>query len=465
MQITHHVPVRGLGWPRLAGAAVALLTAATAAAGPHDVYERHRTAVVAVTYYVETNFMREIREVEGRDIGVVVAPDLILVNGSVVTSSATGAQPHSFRAHFAGGATLVAEYSGRDEFANVAFLRLSDPLPAGVEPIEFAAKVSPKVGEDVMAIGLLPDNLDPMTRIHQGRVIARVERPKPFLVTDIVLDDVLGGPVFNRSGRAIGVLSELGGAGPSFATSFGGAEEGGYALIVDAETLRPLIADPPQRGETRRAWLGITLQALTDDMAQYWGLGDRGGIIVNSVVAGSPAAAAGLQVGDIVVSMNGQPIPVDQEDHVPIFVEQVGSAPVGSKQHFEVVRGSEHLQLDVELAAAPKSRLEAEQYHNDDFELTVRELVFTDYRAFDLDPDFKGVLVSKVEEGGWSGVGGLRTGDIIQRVEDHDVASPGDVKKVLEDASAKKTRKLVFFVQRQGRTQFITVQPNWNNGS
>lgn len=444
---------------------VTVIHSSGAVADAGSVYERHRNAVVAVTYYVETDYMRQVREVEGRDIGIVVADDLVLVNGAVLTSSSTGSQPHTFRVHVGAGTILQAEYVGRDEFANVAFLRLLEPLPAGVKPLAFDTRAHPDVGDEVVAIGLLPENLEPMTRVHVGRIVARVERPKPFLVSDIPLDDALGGPVFTRSGKPIGVLSEFGNAGPSFASGFGGAEQTSYALVLGASTLAPLIADPPEHGEARRAWLGITLQALTQDMASYWKLEEHGGIIVNSVVPDSPAASAGLKVGDILVRMNGNAIDVNQEDHVPIFVEQVGSSGVGSTQHFDVVRGEQRLAINVQLAAAPKSRLEAEQYHNEDFELTVRELVFSDYRAFDLEPSFKGVLVSKVEEGGWSGVGGLRPGDIIQRVDGRNVETPDDIKEILNDASSKKKRKVVFFVQRLGRTQFITVQPNWNSRS
>jgi S1-C subfamily serine protease len=178
----------------------------------------------------------------------------------------------------------------------------------------------------------------------------------------------------------------------------------------------------------------------------------------------SPADRAGFEVGDVVVSMNGSPIPVSQEEHVPIFVEQVGSSGAGSTLDFGVVRDGERLDLSVTLAAAPKSRADADTYESPEFEMTVRELVFSDYRAFDLDPEFTGVLVSKVDEGGWSGVGGLRPGDIIRKIDDQGVETPQDVEKLLAEAIDEQRRKLVFFVQRFGRTQFITVQPNWNGG-
>jgi serine protease Do len=236
-------------------------------------------------------------------------------------------------------------------------------------------------------------------------------------------------------------------------------------MIISAETLNGLIADPPRHGESRRAWLGITLQALTADMARYWGLPEDSGIIVNSVVPLSPAARAGLLEGDLVLTMNGVPIGVSQEEHVPIFVEQVGLAGAGTEIEFGVVRDGHRLQVPVTLDTAPKSRADAESYRSPEFELTVRELVFSDYRAFDLAADFEGVLVSKVDEGGWSGVGGLRPGDIIRRVGDREVVSPQDIEQVLATAVSEQSKKLVFFVQRFGRTQFITVQPNWGGQS
>ena len=236
-------------------------------------------------------------------------------------------------------------------------------------------------------------------------------------------------------------------------------------MIVPASTLNPLIADPPRRGESNRAWLGITLQALTADMADYWELPERSGIIVNSVVPMSPAERAGLEEGDIIVSMDGEPIPVSQEEHVPIFVERVGSAGAGTELQFAVVREGSRINLAVTLDAAPKRRADAIIYRSPEFEFTVRELVFSDFRAFNLDPDFTGVLISKVSDGGWSGVGGLRPGDIIRRIDDEDVETPDAVKTALDSAVASQAKKLVFFVQRFGRTQFITVQPNWGGQS
>lgn len=446
-------------------AVVVGLGAAAVQAGPREIYERHRSAVVAVTYYVETRFMRQVREVEGRDVGILVGGGLVLLNGAVVTASTTGAQPHDYRVHFDGGMVVGARYVGRDEFVNVAFLELEGSPPAGVRALDFDSRTKAGVGDEVYVLSLLPENLEPMARLSQGRVVAQVDKPKPFLVTDLPVEQALGGPVFTASGRLLGVLTELGGAGPSFVSSFGGDETATYGIILTGETLSPLVASPPRKGESRRSWLGITLQALTPDMAEYWGLDVRSGIIVNSVVPGSPAEAAGLQEGDLLVALDGRPIAVDREDHVPIFVEQVGSAGVGTTLPVEVLRRGEKLHVDVALVAAPKAPSEAEEYRNPDFELTVRELVFADYRARDLTPEFKGVLVSRVDDGSWSSVGGLQAGDIIQRVDDETVSSPGDVKRVLEAATERKRRKLVFFVQRGGRTQFITVQPDWSGQS
>ena len=449
-----------------AGTVVALFAPARMVhADAHDLYARYSGSIVAVTYYVETSFMHQVREVQGRDIGVLVADSLVMMNGAVVTSSSTGAQPHSFKVHFLGGEAQGARYVGRDEFANLAFLHLEKGAPAGIKPLRFDAHARPRIGDPIYGLALLPENLEPMVRIASGRIVAAVEKPKPFLVTDLPVEESLGAPVFTTGGKAIGILTELGGAGPSFASGFGDAEGGGYGIILTAETLDPLVRKPPRRGETRRAWMGITPQALTPDMAEYWGVSSSGGIIVDSVLPGSPADSAGLKEGDLLVEMNGRPIPVHLEDHVPIFIEQVGSAGVGAKMRLGVLRQGKPLTVEVTLAAAPKSRLEAEEYRSPEFELTVRELVFSDYRELDLSPNFKGVVVSKVEEGGWAGVGGLQAGDVIQRVDEQAITNPADMKKVLQDATQAEKRKLVFFVQRGGRTQFITVQPDWQGGS
>lgn len=447
---------------RNAIAAAALLGSVHAAqAGPRQIYTQHRASVVAVTYYVETRFMHQTREVEGRDVGVLVGNDLVMLNGAIVSSASAEALPHGFRVHFSGGEVRAATLLGRDEFANIGFLRLDGTLPPGAQALRFDTRAHPRVGDAVHALALLPENLEPMVHVISGRIVAAVEKPKSFLITDLDIEAALGAPLFNDDGRALGVLSELGGAGPAFVSGFGGEEGIPYAILIGAETLQRLVQSPPRKGEARRAWLGITLQALTPEMATYWGLDAQSGIIINSVIPGSPAALAGLQEGDIILEMNGAAIPVDREDHVPVFVEQVGSAGVGTRLPLGIVRHGVRQQVEVVLQPAPKSSQEAEEYHNSDFELTVRELVFADFRAYDLVPDFRGVLVSRVEEGSWSSIGGLEVGDLIQRVDDAAIASPADLKRVLEEAAKKEARKLVFFVERDGRSQFITVQTRW----
>lgn len=441
------------------------LAASVAAGSPRSIFERHHAGVVAVNYYIETSFMREVREVGGRDVGILVSPDLVLLNASVLTSSSTGAQPHSFRVRFDAGEERAASFVGRDEFANVAFLRLESPAPDGARPVRFGQTPKLHVGDPVFVLSLLPENLEPMVRLTEGRVVARVERPKPFVIVDLPVDEAIGGPVFTAKGEVAGVLSELGDAGPSSVSGFGSNPDAGYGLLLEAGTLRGLVASPPRRGESRRAWLGITLQALEPDMAEYWGLAVDGGIIVNSVVEGSPAESAGLQEGDIVVSLNGESVPVKREEHVPLFVERIGSSEIGSRLALGVVRRGQRIDAVVDLVAAPKSRLEAEIFESPEFDLTVRELVFQDYRAFDLKVGFRGVLVTKVEEGGWAGVGGLEAGDIIQKVDDRAIESPPALKDALKESIERRQRKLVFFVQRAGRTQFITVQPNWDGQS
>jgi len=457
--------MRGLGCVVMAWMISAVI-GGSAAASPTAAFERTRTSVVAISYFIETSFMSEVREVGGRDLGVVVGDNMILLNGSVVTASSTGAQPHGFRVRFVTGEERTATLVGRDEFVNVAFLRFEGTRPKGVTTLRFDTGSPPRVGESVFAVGLLPENLEPMARLVEGRVIANIERPKAFALTDLPAEIALGGPVFTTRGRVVGVLSELGDAGPSFAASFAAeGDAGATGLILDGETLTKLVAEPPRTGQSRRAWLGITLQALEPDMAAYWNLDTASGIVVNSVVDGSPAAAAGLREGDIVLTVNGAPVPVSRDEHVPVFIEQIGSSAVGSRLRLGVFRDRERLETTVDLTAAPKTRLDAEKYENTEFEISVRELVFQDQRAYDLDPGFRGVVVTKVEEGGWAGVGGLSSGDLIQKVDDREIASPEDLKQVLEDATKQKRRKLVFFVQRSGRTQFVTVQPNWSGQS
>ena len=237
--------------------------------------------------------------------------------------------------------------------------------------------------------------------------------------------------------------------------------------VVTADRLVKLIADPPEKGKLDRGWLGITLQALTEDIAQFWNFDMSGGIIVNDVVNNSPADQAGLEIGDVIYEINGQQVEVDKEEMIPVFQRSIAEMGPGTAVEFSVIRlkddQTDTLQLLATLQTSPLAATDAPEYENKALELTVRDLVFADYLFYNLDSEtFSGVVVSELKQGGLADLEGLMIGDVIQRIGNNVVTLVEEVEPIMEEIEERKPEEIIFFVWRNNKTLFVNVKTNWN---
>ena len=204
----------------------------------------------------------------------------------------------------------------------------------------------------------------------------------------------------------------------------------------------------------------------TEDMAGFWGLDLSGGIIVNDIVANSPASKAGLAVGDIIAEVNGYAMEVDKDEKLSVFQRLIAELGPGASAELTVLRRSEDtfdtLSLSAMLEEAPLAAADAPAYEIKPLEFKVRDLVFADFMFYDLDPEtFEGVVVSELKQGGLAFIGGLQPGDIIQRIDNHPVASVDDVKAVMDTIELAKPGEVIFFVWRDQKTLFVNVKTDW----
>ncbi len=110
--------------------------------------------------------------------------------------------------------------------------------------------------------------------------------------------------------------------------------------VIQVDKLEKLISNPPRKGEVSRGWLGIYTQALTPDLADYWGLGIKSGIIVNEVAKESPADSAGLKTGDIIARVNGLDVKVNNDENIPIFQRQISDLGPGPRPTLRFIDGT-----------------------------------------------------------------------------------------------------------------------------
>ena len=180
---------------------------------------------------------------------------------------------------------------------------------------------------------------------------------------------------------------------------------------------------------------------------------------------------AGVEVGDIVLAVNGEPMNLDREESLVVFRRIISELGANAVVEFDILRRSgedkfEPHTLVVELGEAPLTSAEAETHEDDRFEFKARNLVFNDFLNYNLDPErFKGVWVTEVNSGGWASLGGLQAGDIVQLINGVEVDSVEKLREEMNNIREREAGEVVFFVWRDNKTLFVNIKPNWEDES
>jgi serine protease Do len=222
-----------------------------------------------------------------------------------------------------------------------------------------------------------------------------------------------------------------------------------------------LAAPPPIPAVEIRSWLGIIMQPLNEDLIEYWNLDADGGIIISSVIEGSPAEEAGLQVADIIIALEGEPLAITKEEDLAGFRRSIELKGVGARTHLTLLREGVRQEVSLQLGLAPVTAWTAEEYEDEDLGLTVREITLNDIQGQNLGQDTEGVVVSELEQAGSMQLAGLLQGDIIQQVDGHAVTDLGSFREQVERLRDEKPRSTVLFVLRQIETLFVAVRTPW----
>ncbi len=437
--------------------------------------------MVIVDMKLEFSFGVHTADQQERYLGTIVTENgLVLFNGVALGENALAAfspfpvktTPTKIEVTTLDGRKYDAEYVGVDRFTQIGFIKIIGDENERFTPVIFSAGRRFEVGEWLTLYMLLPEFVSPSLAVDVGMVSSVVESPEFFPLTVGFSSLQMTSVVFDEELEPVGVLGAL--LDPSQAnTDASGVLESfsqfGIPLlgVVVGERLDKLIADPPVKGQPDRGWLGIGLQALTPEMAQFWGLDVPGGIIVNDIVSDSPAERAGLIVGDIIYEVNGGQVAVDKDEKLPIFQRLIAEYGPGASVELAVLRrtesGADTLNLIAALGKAPLAATEAPTYEVEALEFEVRDLVFADYLFHNLKPEsFSGVVVAELKRGGLADIGGLQLGDVIQSIGNVPVTSIEEVSAVMESIGLEKPREVIFFVWRDNKTLFVNVKTDWD---
>ncbi|NWB89809.1 DegQ family serine endoprotease [Pseudomonas agarici] len=381
------------------------------------------------------------REAQSLGSGFIISDD-----GYILTNNHVVADADEILVRLADRSELKAKLVGTDPRSDVALLKIEGKnLPT----LKLGKSKDLKSGQWVVAIGS-PFGFD--HTVTQGIVSAvgrslPNENYVPFIQTDVPINPGnSGGPLFNLNGEVVGINSQI-------YTRSGGFMGVSFAIPIDVamDVSNQLKAG----GKVSRGWLGVVIQEVNKDLAESFGLDKPAGALVAQVQDDGPAAKGGLQVGDVILSMNGQPIELSAD-----LPHLVGALKAGEKAKLEVVREGQHKTVDLTVGAIPDEGKEMDIAKSTGAERSSNRLGIS---VIDLTDDQKkandqlkgGVIIKEVQDGPAALIG-LQPGDVITHLNNQAIT---DAKQFTDIAKAlPKNRSVSMRVLRQGRASFITFK-------
>ena len=235
-------------------------------------------------------------------------------------------------------------------------------------------------------------------------------------------------------------------------------ERGGERLLTVVDLGRAGLEDPGL--EARKAWVPVSVQVLTRELAERLKLSERTGVRVTRVYGGS-AEAAGLKVGDVITALDGNAIEASQSSDADLFATLIRQYKIGAKPVLTVVRDGKELKVPVTLDPSPRLPREMKKYEDSNFEFRVRDIAAADRVSSRLPTDQAGVLVDAVREGGWAALGHLADGDMLLTIDGDPVPDVEAVQNKMAKVAETKPRSVVLKVRRGVRTFFVELETSW----
>jgi S1-C subfamily serine protease len=203
------------------------------------------------------------------------------------------------------------------------------------------------------------------------------------------------------------------------------------------------------------------VQAITREMAEQLGGTDLSGVRVTQIFTDMTALPAGLQVGDLILAVDGEKIPATKAGDEEVFEAMIREYPVDAKPTLTVLRGREKLMITVPLQRTPKMEREMKKYRDENFEFTARDLSFFDKAREGWSGDVAGVLVTEVRDGGSAALAGLTFNDLIESVNDSPVKDVTSLRTKLKELADESPKFVVLQVLRGVHTRFLELETGW----
>ncbi|MEO0128789.1 MAG: DegQ family serine endoprotease [candidate division WOR-3 bacterium] len=337
---------------------------------------------------------------------------------------------------------------GSDSRTDVALLKIEtkEKFPY----LNFGDSDKIKVGDWVMAVGN-PFNLEGTVTVGvisaKGRShIPLSEGPdlQNFLQTDAAINPGnSGGPLLNLKGEVIGINTAI--------TSTSGGNIGiGFAIPINLA--KNIIEELKTKGKVTRGYLGVYLEELTEDMKNALDLKSLDGVLVNEVIANSPADNAGIKEGDVIIEYDGQKV-----TDVQSFRIMVASTTPGKSVKLRLIRNGKEMEIKVKIGEMKEEVVaKSGEEHETKLGLQVVDIDSPDAKMYNISAK-KGVVVTSVESNSPAGDAGIQVGDVILGIGNKDIKNIADFKNAVQNL--RKGKPVIFQVQRGERKRYVAVTP------
>ena len=373
--------------------------------------------------------------------GIVVTNNHVIENGEKITVQLSNKK------------RFEAKIIGRDVKTDIAVLKIN-PEKTKLNAVTFADSDKLRVGDWVMAIGN-PFGLG--GTVTAGIVSARGRDINAGPYDDYIQTDASinrgnsGGPLFNLKGEVVGINTAI------YSTSGGSV---GIGFAISANLAKKVVKQLEDFGRTRRGWLGVYIQEITEDIAESLELKEVAGALVSSVTKDGPAEKAGVEAGDVIISFNNKK--VEKSRDLPRIVAETA---VNEIVDVKLIRNGKNVTLKVklgELEQAESSGLlltdnsKSEKIEN--LGIKVSNLDETISKKFNLEiNDIPAVVITEVQKDSIASDKGLIAGDIIRRINQKKINSVKELMLEINKALDEKRKGILMLIETNKKTRFVQL--------
>ena len=379
------------------------------------------------------------REFKQRSLG---SGFLLDNEGYIVTNNHVVEDADQIKVRLSDEAEYDATIIGRDPKTDLALIKIDAPSK-DLKPLKLGDSDTIPVGSWVVAIGS-PFGLEQTVTAGivsaKGRIIGSGPYDD-FIQTDASINPGnSGGPLLNLKGEVVGINTAIVASGQGI----------GFAIPINMAG--GIINQLKDSGEVSRGWLGVGIQDLTPELAEYYAIKEKEGVLVTQTYEGDPADKAGIKEGDVIVAVDGKRIASSRE-----LSRTVAEAGVGNKMSLTVLRDGREKEIDVKLAKRPDTEptVARGEARSDDLGLKVREIDPEIAERLGLDENTKGVVVTGVNPDSKAAEADIRQGDVVIEINRKPVTSLEDYKDQLRKIDTGDTVQMLL---RRGGGGLLAVK-------